>query len=143
MAVRTTDDLVGGICEVDDGDDLTPHIASASKLVDRCCLTGVTGVVLDYTTEELELIERYVAAHFYCVFNPRTTQETIGPAQQQFEGKSDLRLQFTRYGQQAMLLDIHGGLAALNNGLAKVEKKFPDVTGRRPNIRWLGKDDDD
>lgn len=138
---RTTDDLVGGICEVAEGDDLAPYISSASRLVDRCCLTGVDGTALDYTTDDLELIERWLAAHFYCVFNPRTTQESVGQAQQQFEGRSDLRLNFTRYGQQAMLLDVHGGLAALNNGLGKVEKKFPAVTGRKPRITWLGKED--
>lgn len=142
MAVRTTADLVGGIVEVDEGDDLTPYIASASRLVDRCCLFGSDGVTaLDYTTDDLEMIERWLAAHFYSVFNPRNSAETIGPSQQQFEGRTDLRLNFTRYGQQAMLLDIHGGLAALNNGLGKVEKKFPSVTGRKPRVTWLGKDD--
>lgn len=136
---RTTADLVAGICEVDPTVSLTPMIATASRLVDRCCLLDVTGAPLDYSLDELTDIETYVAAHLYCIRDPQTNAVTVSGVQEQTDTKVDLRLQVTKYGQQAMLLDLHGGLAALNNGLGKVEKKFPAVTGRRPKITWLGK----
>lgn len=134
----TTADNVRGIIEVDDEDDLTPFIDSADILVLQCCITDPEGVSLGYSDAQLEMIERWLAAHFYAVFEPRSFLDQVGELRQQIESKVNLRLEVTRYGQQAMLLDFHGGLAALSNGLGKVVKKFPEVTGRKPKIAWLG-----
>lgn len=140
MAVRTTALAVGGIIEVNDGDDLDPFIETANYLVDACCLYASDGTTsLGYTDTQLELIERWLSAHFYAIYEPRSFLDQVGDLRQQIESKVNLRLEVTRYGQQAMLLDFKGGLAALSNGLGEVEKKFPDVTGRKPTITWLGK----
>lgn len=141
MAVRTTPDLVRGIIETDDNIGLDPFIGVASLLVDECCVTSpTTGLSLGYPDATLTEIETWLAAHFYAVRDKRTTQETVGSLQEQYETKTDLRLQNTSYGQAALVIDFKGGLAALNNGLGKVVKTFPgDTTGRRPpRVTWLG-----
>lgn len=135
----TTATQVETIIDVDEGDDLTAFIAAADMLVQECCLLDVDGNSLGYTDVQLEMIERWLSAHFYAIFEPRSFLDQVGDLRQQIESKVNLRLEVTRYGQQAMLLDFHGGLAALNNGLAKVEKKFPAITGRKPSINWLGR----
>lgn len=142
MAARTTPELVKTIIEVDDTIDLGAFISAATTLVDRCCVYEADGeTLLDYTSGDLEQIERWLAAHFYRIRDPDLTASTIGQLEDQYEGKVDLRLEVTKYGQMAMLLDTHGGLAALNNGLGKVEKVFPQATGRKPRVLWLGRKD--
>ncbi len=133
MAIRTTDEAVEGVVEVDDTISLTPFIATASFLVDRIVATAKNDDDTDYyTATELELIERWLAAHFYAVRDPREVSFTAGRIMQRFESHVDLNLNNTRYGQQAMLLDIAGGLAKLNQDMSKgAGKKVASVT-------WLG-----
>lgn len=109
--MRTTSLAVSKIIEVDasvnDG-DITPFIETASALVDDVC------VPLVYDDTRLELIERWLSAHFYAVRDARTKSEGVGSLSQSFEGQTAMGLAHTRYGQQAMMLDTKGGLAALN-----------------------------
>ena len=106
---RTDAAAVGGIIEVDSGISLTPFIETANQMVtDACSAAG-------YTAAKLELIERWLAAHFYAIRDPRATSERAGPVGQSNESKVDLGLAITRYGQQAMMLDNAGGLAAMNS----------------------------
>lgn len=129
---RTTSDLVGGLVEVTDGVDLTPFIFSANELVTELCSAS------DYSDERLELIERWLAAHFYAVFEPRTKLEQAAGLMEQYEGRADMGLRFTRYGQQAMMLDTAGNLAAVNNSLNDVKKVLP-AANRTPGIGWGGR----
>lgn len=129
---RTTSELVGGIVEVADGVDLAPFILSANELVTELC-TGS-----NYSDDRLELIERWLAAHFYAVFDPRTKLEQAAGLMEQFEGRADMGLRFTRYGQQAMMLDTAGNLAAVNNSLNTVKKVLP-AAGRSPGVGWVGR----
>ena len=124
MAVRTTSVLVASIIEVDATIGVDPFILTASELVTECC-SGV-----GYSSERLELIERWLAAHFYAVRDPRTTQERAGSVGAAYESKVDLHLDLTRYGQQVLLLDTNGGLAALNRAILS--------GGRRVSVTWLG-----
>jgi len=124
MAVRTTSVLVAAIIEVDTDIDLEPFIFTASELVTEVC------AIAGYTVERLELIERWLSAHFYAIRDPRVTQEKAGSVGANFESKVDLNLALTRYGQQAMLLDTQGGLAALNQSM---------LSGKRTaSVAWLG-----
>jgi len=142
MPYRADDASVVKIIELEDEeDDLEPFIRAANMLVNAHCLTDSEGESLGYTDQELKDIETWLAAHFYAVYRPRAFLTQFDTIRDQIESKVALKLDVTRYGQQAMLLDYHGGLSALNNGLAKVEKKFPAVTGRKPSIKWLGKKD--
>ena len=64
----------------------------------------------------LEIIEKYLAAHFTALRDPRLTSEHVGPATSSYEGQSGLYLAHTRYGQQVMVLDPTGSFAAMDQG---------------------------
>lgn len=138
MAVRTTPTLVQGILEVESGKDLTPFIRSANVLVNGVC--GDSGYTdgdpdavppVPYEDTEMELIERWLAAHFYTIYDNQLSQAGAGSVRASFQHDVDLLLFNSMYGQQAVVLDYHGNLAALQNQ-AKTRRKV--VT----SISWLG-----
>lgn len=102
-----------------------PFIEAATHLVDQCCLES------DYSDTTLELIERWLAAHFYHVLDPRRVQERADVISATFEGKTGMNLNFTRYGQQAMLLDVAGNLSKLNEQISKGKR----IQGK---LVWVG-----
>jgi len=106
---RTTDAAVEGIIEVDDEISLTPFIETANQLVTDCCVTD-TG----YTDEKLELIERWLSAHFYAIRDPRASSEYAASIGQTYTLNHGRGLAATQYGQNSMRLDTAGGLAALD-----------------------------
>lgn len=114
---RTTAALVAGIVEVElpDGavleDFLAPFILPANLLVTDVC--GAAG----YSDEKLEMIERWLGAHFYQILAPGANTERAGRVAQTVRSKVDLGLNVTHYGQQAMVLDTAGGLAEINQAL--------------------------
>lgn len=130
MAVRATQETMAAVIELDTTITVTPFIAIANKLVDECCLDA------DYTDEKLQEIETWLAVHFYCVRDPRTTSEGAGGVSASYQGVTGMYLEASTYGQAAMLLDTDGGLAALNQQARK---------GRSPVIgaTWLGTDLDE
>jgi hypothetical protein len=132
VTVRTTATLVSGIRTIDEDDidtALAPYILTASALVDDHCTSG------DLDSDRLELIERWLAAHFYTLHNNArlTLSETIGPLTETYFGKVGFALNLTPYGQTAMTLDSTGGLALWN---AKVIAGKTDS----PAITWLGQE---
>jgi hypothetical protein len=116
---RTTNELVRGIIEVEEGVDLTPFITVASSLVTEL-LEG------KHDEERLVLIETWLAAHFYTVKDPRSVSEGAGPVTQSVQSKIDLFLSTSHYGQHAVILDTTGTLAGI--GRRKIEA----------NLTWLG-----
>lgn len=106
----TDEDSVGGIIEWDTSIDLTPFIDTAHY----CILKAVTDS--SYTDADKEIIERWLAAHFYAVRDPRAIKESAGSVTVTYQGKVGLGFDVTEYGQQAMRLDIKGGLAQMNEG---------------------------
>lgn len=127
MPTRTTAVLMAGHLALDDEVPADPAIETASALVDEVCatVTLADGVTLRYDAVRLELIERWLACHFYCIMLPinQTASARIG-VNKTIETKVDLGFNVTRYGQMAMRLDTAGGLAALDklikNGTYKV-----------------------
>lgn len=107
---RTTAVLVGGIIEVDANIPLTPFIEAANILVTQCC----TELSEDYTEDQLEKIETWLAAHFYTVRDMRAERERAGSVEEKFQSKVDLGFSTSHYGQLAMRLDYQGGLASLD-----------------------------
>lgn len=115
---RTTATQVKQIIEVDTGiiasdADLDPFIDVANELVTEMC-TGDNGPDTDYTSSRLELIERWLTAHFYAVRDPRSRNEKVDVLSVSYEGKTGLGLDHTRYGQQVKMLDTNGGLARMD-----------------------------
>lgn len=122
---RTTDVAVEGIIETEVDIPLTPFIEVANALVTEKCLES------SYSDERLELIERWLSAHFYAVRDLRRRSEGVDGVNESFAvGQLGKILESTMYGQMAMLLDTAGNLAALSKA---TEEGKPTV-----GIFWLG-----
>ncbi len=125
---RTTDAAVRAITTVPKKvTDLTPYIEVANNMVTRVCLES------DYDDATLELIERYLAAHFLAVHFPISIMERAASVQSLKEHKVALGLMNTRYGQQACMIDTAGNLAAVS---ANAEKGIKKV---QVGLTYLGK----
>ena len=103
--------------------DINPFIETASVLVTDLC-ENPQGVVKSeatvvYDAQRLKLIEMWLAAHFIAIRDPRYVSETIGRASATFQQQVGLNLSLTPYGQQAMFLDLNGGLAYVNEHISK------------------------
>lgn len=120
---RTTAELVGGIFEVQSGADLTPFIDSASQLVTDVCTYPKPGqdptLFPAYSDtgpgSKMELIERWLSAHLYAIYDVQLSRAKAGTVAVGFQFKIDLGLKLTHWGQYALRLDTYGGLAALDN----------------------------
>jgi len=117
---RTNATNIKAIIEVDTtiiaaDSDLDPFISTANELVTEIC-TGTNAPDPVYSATRLELIERWLAAHFYAIRDPRAKSEKAGSVGVSYRGKTDLNLSLTHYGQQAMMIDTNGGLARLDKG---------------------------
>ena len=131
---RTTKALVETIIELDplivpDDAAMEPFILIANELVTEVC-TGDAGPDPAYTAARLELIERWLTAHFYTNRDPRRTTESAGSVSAAYQSKVDLGLDTSHYGQTAMRLDTNGGLAKLNDDMKKGKP--------RVGAAWLG-----
>lgn len=127
---RTTIDLVEAIIEVDSSINLTPFIAAANTIVTQCC----TDLTVDYSVDDLQQIETWLAAHFYTVRDMRAEREKAGTVEAKYQSKVDLGFKTSHYGQMAMRLDYRGGLANLDEQIANGGGK-PAPLGS-----YLGKD---
>lgn len=123
---RTNSALIQAIIETDiNVSCLDPWIDFANELVTEICshlvLPGTSTPA--YNSYRLELIERWLAAHAYTVFDPRLVQESVaGGVMQITQGEIGLALRSSIYGQNAMRLDTQGALAIFDNGLNKYAK---------------------
>jgi hypothetical protein len=134
LAIRTSASAVEAIIEVDSSIPLDPFMETANLLVNRICVPAKNEDGTPYFTDdaELEVIERWLSAHFYAVRDPRIQFEAVKSLMTRFESKVELNLNNTRYGQQALVLDTSGELAAYNRTLDKGPIK------RRVGAHWLG-----
>jgi len=125
MAIRTTDTAVSEIIEVDSSILLDPFIETASSLVD-----DVAAHALAPAAARLELIERYLSAHFYTLRDPRAVSEKADVVAQTVQSKVDLGFNTSHYGQMAMSLDPTGVLKNASKGK------------RAGGVTWLGNETD-
>ena len=125
MAIRTTDAAVAGIIEVDLTIPLTPFIETGSTLVD-----DIAAADPSVSSARLELIERYLSAHFYTLRDPRTTAERAGPVSANYQSSVGSGLKTSHYGQMAITLDPTGTLKNMSEGK------------RAGGIVWLGLEED-
>lgn len=98
-------------------EQVTPFLKASNLLV--------TDVLTDqgYSVDLLKEIERWLAAHFVAIRDPRTVREKIGEAEDTYQGKFGEGLSSTSYGQQVMLLDYKGVLAEIAQAKGGVELK--------------------
>ncbi len=107
---RTTQDQVKKIIEYDAKSvpDVLPFIEVANFLVSTHCEPEGASEI------ELELVERWLSAHFYHLRIMEVASESAGPVSQTNQYKVDLGFQVTRYGQQAIRIDSSGKLKQLD-----------------------------
>ena len=133
---RTTADLVQQIVQVQANILLDPFIAFANQLTTDVC--GPSNYPDTGVGSKMELIERWLAAHVYTVFDNQLSHAKAGTVAVGYQYKVDLGLQCSMYGQQAMLLDTDGNLAKLNNTVKTQRKITIGLTwlGRRHRNSW-------
>jgi len=92
--------------------DLTPFIDTASAVVDDAVESAAdNGITI--TSVRAELIERWLAAHFYKCSDRQFQSETTAGAGGQYTGKTGMNFNLTTYGQTAMSLDPSGTLITI------------------------------
>ena len=111
--MRVTDEEVKEIFDTDIA--LTPHITVANQLVDK----HLQGQGID--EDMLKEIERWLAAHFAAIQDPRATSESISDLSESYDMQKGLMLDATQYGQQAKVLDSSGKLAELGQKTASIK----------------------
>jgi len=130
MAIRTTSSNVKGILgshyDSQGGPDLDPFIATATVIVDLVA-SNATDRMLTIASAHLEIIERWLSAHFYALSDPLYSSRSTDGASGSFQGQTGMGLDSTTYGQTAKRLDTTGFLAGM------------DSTAGVPRMEWLGK----
>lgn len=106
---------------------LNPFIETASALVDDVAICArARGKPLNST--RLEIIERWLAAHFYVMNDQAYSQKQTERASGRFQGQTGMYLEASKYGQTAVNLDSSGCLYSIASG-----------TRRVAGLIWLGK----
>jgi hypothetical protein len=115
---------------IDTTRDTSPFIETATLLVQE----ELVGRGL--STPRLDQITLYLAAHFVCVTEELggLKRSKLGEADESYRTPNDkeLGLTSTRYGQQALILDSSGKLAALSTG-GGLKARFEVMGSRRDN----------
>lgn len=142
MPIRTTVEKVTGIVEVCDDIDVDPFIEAAAFLIDKIVEPSSTSTVYPpvvvYDEMDLELIERWLAAHFYTIRDNRIDTEKVDTASEKLRYKVDLGLDQTQYGQKAKLLDVNGALARWDSKSKQKTADADATTTRTASVRWAG-----
>lgn len=111
---RVVESDIRAIIDTDPAIDLYPHILNANILTNKVSRVA-TEKSITVTDDELKVIEKYVAAHFYSLVDPQYIEKETGRARGKFPERD-------WYGI-AKMLDPTGVLDS------------EEVT---PNITWLG-----
>ena len=132
MAVRTTAAAVGLIIAVNADISITPFIEVANNIVTKHCTNE------DLSVATLELIERWLSAHFYRMRELQVAEKRAAPVSQSFNSVLYTGFDNSTYGQMAMRIDWTGALSALNE---QAKKGGLLTTG----VTWVGTpaEDDD
>ena len=128
MANRVTIAEVEQIIDLDSSISdavVTVHIGIANRLVTNTCTAD------SLTAAILKDIELYLSAHFLAMgWQEQTTMEKAGPVSESYAGKTGMHLDYTKYGQTAMMIDTSGALSSLNSGkriVASITAINPDL----------------
>jgi hypothetical protein len=117
MAYRTNPGLVAGILgdNYNGKTDLGQFIAPANAVVTQVQEYALTGLFCyTHTPAELELIERWLAAHFYCQSDPLYMSSSNLGASGSFQRASATDdFGSTDYGKSACRMDVSGKLSAI------------------------------
>lgn len=130
---RTSEQAVRSIIETDASVSIVPFIDTANSLVTWLDSQDSQSLL---STATLELIERYLAAHFYqCNRDRNFSSKTTGSASATYQGQTAMVLMSTDPGQTACLLDVTGNLALRSQEAASPGKRVASML-------WLGQSED-
>lgn len=125
MALRSTQERVREVIGTSTKIDVTPFLNIANRLVTYVVSLDSDG---DLTSELQEDVETYLAAHFYAIRDLQYSKKETGDANATFQGKTDMGLDSTLWGQMAKMIDVTGELARLGS-----RQKI------KGTVTWLGK----
>ena len=135
---RTTVDLVEAIVEVQTGFDVTPMIDFASELLTDLCTSAnpdwkswMKPYTDGFVGSRMELIERWLAAHYYKAFDMDLAAAKAGSVSVSYQFKIGLGLKSSRYGLAAMQLDTYRMLAKQDNAV-ETQRRI------KVGVGWLG-----
>ena len=126
---RTTEVAVKGLLLLDydtaRAPSLVPFIDTATVLVDRVA-TCAAAADETLTAAELELIERWLAAHYYVQSDQTFASKSTSGASATHHGQTGMRLENSKYGQGALTIDSSGCLDSITKNA-------------RAGANWLGR----
>lgn len=142
MSIRTTALAVQKVLMEDyatnEAPDLTPFMEAASSLVDDV-ISCAANKGKSLSASKLELLERWLSAHFYQQSDKGYSSKSTAGASASFQGQTAMRLESTQYGQMAMVLDSSGCLFNINSNavvqgfwLGKTSGEQLDYDDRNP-----------
>lgn len=82
-----------------------------------------------YSENTFERVVKWVAAHLASMKQKRVSEESFTDASMKFEGETGMMLKFTRYGQQAIVLDPSNTLGA--------KRRYSTATHSEPDYEPL------
>jgi hypothetical protein len=123
MADRTTAVKVREIIDHDTSISMGPFIRVANNIVNWLSSKDTNG---ELSTQVLEDIETWLAAHFYAHRDQVYQSKSTGRSSAQFQGKTGMYFESTQYGQTALMMDTTGLLRGLSQQKGKAR------------ISWLG-----
>jgi hypothetical protein len=92
---------------------LTGFIETANVITTRVA-TCAAAKDKTLTSTELELIERWLAAHCYVQSDQALSSKNTGGSGGSFQGQTGMHLENSKYGQMALSIDYSGCLAAIS-----------------------------
>lgn len=131
MARTSTDSVIALIADNYDSEYsavMTAAVETAHALTNQLDARDTSGKLSD---ADLELIERYLAAHFYGNTDQFFATKQTGPSGGSFQGGTTMNLGGTKYGQTAMVLDV-------TNWLSKRNAEVSEGSVRSASVSWLG-----
>lgn len=111
-----------------DGKTALSNFISTANAVTNWVHNQDTGSLV--SSDVLIEIEKYLAAHFYCVADPGYQSRSTGGASGQFTGQTSFTFKQTRYGQQALFLDFSGALARRDKEVEEGGRRIVQVTAQ-------------
>lgn len=130
MTIRTSTGLVESTLQGDYDSETSPSLArpmTTANILTNRLVTCASRKGISVDVDTLREIETQLACHFYTLVDRIASEEKTADASIKYQGKTGMRLDYTPYGQTAMLLDPSGCLSSFNSP-------------RQASIDWLGKD---
>lgn len=127
MARTTAEDVKGILGDHYDGtSNVNKYIDTANSLVNKVSSNDSDSLLDD---SDLELIERWLAAHCYAHHDQLYQNKSTGRASGTYQGRTEFMFKSTQYGQMALVLDVTGYLAELQEQAMKGKRKAKAIWG--------------